>query len=139
MDTLPLSVWQKHFKDKDHYTDLRRRWSWLCSNSPDRPSLGPEHYLVYLALRGRDWRRAFTPITNQTKLNNGGLWDWGLWRAAVAVHSKYSQEVLLSVFDGLVTVEMLDQIRSMLPVPYAGVVKTDDAYINVPEEPAVTT
>ena len=60
--------------------------------------LHPAHYLLYLALLGKDWRRAFTPITNTTRLANGGLHDWGFFRALNRLHGNHwSSELLASI------------------------------------------
>lgn len=141
MDELPLNVWQANFKDKQHYLDFRARWSKLCSPTPypGRPELTPTHYLVYAALRGRDWRRGFTPITNPHKLANGGRDDQGWVHALRALHSTWSEKWIISVFDGLVTSEMLARVRAMVPTwdwsngPYPS--KLEDAYVNVPDAP----
>ena len=76
---------------------------------------GPEHFLLYQALRGKDWRKAFAPITNTKKLENGGFWAWGRLRAVAAVHSSVRQEALLQPFGGVVTAETLAGVRARLP------------------------
>ncbi len=136
MDKLPLKVWQTHFKDKQHYIDFRARWSKLCSTDTGRGRLlSPTHYLVYAALRGRDWRRGFTPITNPKKLANGGRDNQGWVHALREIHSSYSEGGILAVFDGQVTKEMLAQVRAVIPTwdwrngPYPS--RLEEAYVNV--------
>ncbi len=137
MDKLPLNGWKANFKDKQHYIDFRARWSKLCYTTADsdRPQLSPTHYLVYSALRGRDWRRGFTPVTNPKKLANGGRDDQGWVHALQKVHSSWYEGSTIDVFDGLVTKEMLAKVRAVLPTwnhrngPYPSTL--EDAYVNV--------
>jgi hypothetical protein len=64
---------------------------------------------------GKDWRKGFTPVTNQRKLANGGFYQWGLFRALALFHSEQHEEWLLAPFDGIVTSEMLKSIRQFIP------------------------
>lgn len=114
MNTLPRPVTAKLFANPDSYLALRRHWSALV-NSDRKHELSAAHHTLYLALLGKDWRKAFTPITNSRKLENGAFYDWGLLRALAKIHNKWNHEKLLSPFDGLVTAEMLQLIRNLLP------------------------
>jgi hypothetical protein len=69
---------------------------------------------------GKDWRKAFTPPTNQRKLDNGAFWGWGMLRALTTIQLKFKEEELLAPFEGLITSQMLDDLRSLLPTsnPY---------------------
>jgi hypothetical protein len=116
MNTLPRPLTAKLFANPDSYLALRKHWSALV-NSSRKHELSAAHHTLYLALRGKDWRKAFTPITNRRKLENGALYDWGLFRAFGILHSKWHEEKLLAPFDGLVTTEMLQFIRTLLPAP----------------------
>lgn len=116
MNTLPQAVTAKLFATPDSYLALRKQWSALV-NSNRKHDLSAAHHALYLALLGKDWRQAFTPITNSRKLENGAFYDWGLFRAFGMLHNKWSDKKLLSPFDGLVTAEMLQYIRSLLPAP----------------------
>jgi hypothetical protein len=113
MTTLPNETWQAHFESKEHYLQLRQRWSWL-HNSPDAPKLKSAHYLFYALLRGRDWRKGFTMFTNEVKRANG---YWGAWGANVATTELKCMSVrartgdFLAPFNGLVTLSMLKLVR----------------------------
>src|SRR5205085_345139 len=96
------------------YAALRRHWSGLV-NSERKHTLTAAHHLLYLALRGKDWRRAFAPISNPRKLANGALYDWGLVHALDGLHSQVAEEALLAPFAGLVTPAMLQQVRAWVP------------------------
>jgi hypothetical protein len=84
-------------------------------NSERRHELTAAHHLLYLALIGRDWRKAFTPFSNQHKLANGLFWSWGLFRALAVLYGGYRKKELLEPFEGLITSEMLGILRSVLP------------------------
>lgn len=97
------------------YEALRRHWAGLvrCKAS----GLGPEHYLLYLALLGRDWRRAFSPVTNPATLAKGGFFNWRFWPAIRALHARQAEERLLAPFAGLVSATQLEALRPLLPQP----------------------
>ena len=114
MDTLAKRETRSFFGSDEGYTALERHWSALV-NSPARKTLGPEHYLLYQALRGKDWRRGFTPITNRRKLENGAFYDWGLNHALRRLHSEWAREKLLKPFARVVNAETLQKVRAVLP------------------------
>jgi hypothetical protein len=116
MNTLPRAITARFFPEPDHYCALRDRWRWLLA-SDQRTQLTPAHHLLYLALRGRDWRRAFTPIRNPRKLANGAFPGWALFRALDQIQRPWHEEWLLAPFDGIVTPAMLAALRLLLPQP----------------------
>lgn len=93
---------------------IRRRWSELVRSAP-RHNLKAEHYLLYMALMHRDWRRAFTPVRRPKLLANGRRPYDAAIRALSIVHSSYHEAGLLEPFGGLVTPEMLAYLRAALP------------------------
>ena len=102
---------------RQHYA-LKKHWSALM-NSPRKHELAASHHLLYLALLGKDWRKAFTPVTNPKKLANGAFLGWALFRAFMQLHSQICEELLLAPFQGIVTPEMLRAVRRYLPAPKA--------------------
>ena len=116
MNTLSRAITARFFAEPENYDALKTGWQSL-QNSPQRHELEAAHHLLYLILRGKDWRKAFTPITRVSKLENGAFSNWGLFNALYALHSKQSQADLLAPFAGLVTPEMLQVARQLvLPV-----------------------
>lgn len=88
--------------------------------------------MVYAVLRGRDWRRGFTAITNKTKLENGAFDDWALWHVISEIDAlnmvtnedfqpeslaylRLKESAFLEQFRGLVTVAMLRGALARLP------------------------
>ena len=120
MKTLSRVITAQFFPNPDSYNALRKQWSVLI-NSKRRHNLSAIHHLLYLALLGKDWRKAFTPPTNQLKLNNGAFLGWVMFRALQTLHNEFLEQDLLDQFDGLITPKMLKDIRNLLPLlnPYS--------------------
>ena len=116
MKTLSRAITARFFPHPDSYNALRQGWSDLI-NSDSKHELYAAHHLLYLALMGKDWRKAFTPPTNQRKLDNGAFWSWGMFRALETIHQKYKEDELLAPFVGSVTPQMLSELRNLLPTP----------------------
>lgn len=99
--------------DPNAHHALRHQWSALL-NSERKHTLTSTHHLIYLALTGKDWRKAFTPVTNTRKLLNGGYNNWGLHDALHALKFAPPSD-LIAPFDGLLTYEVLPPLRALLP------------------------
>lgn len=112
MNTLSKALTSRVLIDPTVYVRLRQQWSVMMCASP-QPPLGPEHHLLYLALIGKDWRKAFTPVTNTRKLANGGFRNWGLMHAIRRVRFDLPRG-LLAPFGGIVTPPMLENVRLVL-------------------------
>jgi len=119
MNTLPRAITARFFPNSDSYYALRAHWSSLM-NSERRHELTAAHHLLYLALLGKDWRKAFTPPANPRKLANGAFSGWVMFMALYKQHSKFCESELLAPFDGLITPPILEELRSVL-VQYANV------------------
>ena len=114
MNTLSRAITARLFPNPTSYNAFRKQWSALI-NSERRHDLTSAHHLLYLALIGKDWRKAFTPLTSQRKLDNGGFYGWGMFRALEKIQLKYREEELLAPFDGLITSHILSELRALLP------------------------
>lgn len=125
MNTLSRAITARFFPNSDSYNALRRYWSSLI-NSEHKHELTAAHHLLYLVLTGKDWRKAFTPPSNQRKLDNGAFLSWKMFPALYMIHSKFKEEELLALFDGLVTAPMLDELRKLLPFANAYSYKASD-------------
>lgn len=115
MNTLPRAITAQVLTDPTLYQTIRQHWSELV-RSPRKHELRASHYLLYAALRGKDWRKGFTCMTNQRKLDNGAFQGWALFRAVTNLHMASREEFLLAPFDGLVTPVMLQDIRELIPM-----------------------
>ncbi len=119
MNTLPRDITSQFFNDPQSYIALRKHWSSLM-NSDRKHELSAAHHLLYTALLGKDWRKGFTPVSRPSKLANGGYYNWGLFHALAVVQSSYNISFLLGPFEGMVTDEMIQGLRRILPTlnPY---------------------
>ncbi|CAG0935113.1 hypothetical protein TFLX_03941 [Thermoflexales bacterium] len=125
MNTLSRAITSRFFTNPQDYSAFRKQWSTLL-NSDRKHDLTATHHLLYLALCGKDWRKAFTLARNRRKLENGAYAGWALWRALSQIHWTRDEAALLGPFEGLLTPEMLQQIRTWLPKP--------NAYVYRPEQ-----
>jgi hypothetical protein len=92
---------------KINVKELREVWSRVV-NSKAKYSLNVVHFALYAALRGSDWKKGLTPITNIKKLANGHkqssavvkdyLRYWLRWYPAPL-------EAFVNLLDGKVTLE----------------------------------
>ena len=115
MNTLSRAITAQYFTDTNAYTALHAHWRTLVGSDRKR-ELGAAHHLLYLALLGKDWRKGFTPPSNPHKLANGAFVGWALFRALRMLHSQVAEPGLLAPFGGLVTPQMLQQLRTHLPL-----------------------
>jgi hypothetical protein len=125
MNTLSRAITVRFFPNLDSYNALRKHWSDFI-NSERKRELTAAHHLLYLALIGKDWRKAFTPPTNQRKLDNGAFWSWEMFRALQVIQLKFKEEELLAPFDGLITSPMLSELQNLLPNANAYTYKPED-------------
>lgn len=95
MNTLSKKITPLFFnEDTRHncYNEVKAHWLKLQANSEQHP-LTLAHHILYAILRGKDWRKAFTPISNEVKLANGARAELALTEA------QYSLNARLSVFN----------------------------------------
>jgi hypothetical protein len=116
MNTLSKAVTARFFPTENSYNTIRNQWRVLV-NSEHRHELTTYHHLFYLALLGKDWRKAFTPPSNRRKLENGAFLGWSMFRALQALHNPLREQELLAPWAGFVTHEMLQALRTFLPLP----------------------
>ena len=115
MNTLSRALTARFFPNPDSYNALRKKWSDLI-NSEHKHELTAAHHLLYLALTGKDWRKAFTLPTNQRKVDNGAFRGWCMFGVLQTIHLIFKEQALLAPFDGLVTPQMLTQLRNLMPI-----------------------
>lgn len=114
MNTLPRAITAQVLTDPATYYAIRQHWSRLMRSERKR-ELHAAHHLLYLALIGKDWRKAFRCPSNPRKLANGAFYGWVMFHAFTLLHVKPCEAELLAPFDGLVTPQMLHVIRQWIP------------------------
>lgn len=114
MKTLNKKITSSFFINQETgWADLKARWKEVGARS----GCGSANAL-YAILRGKDYRKGLTPITNKNKLNNGGAHQWEGYRALRG----RQLEASLHMFDGIVYPEVLIKIQALLPpmpTPYS--------------------
>lgn len=108
------------FTSKEHYLSFISAWKHTFNDPELRKQLTPAHFLLYAALRGKDWRKGFTPCTNKNKIDNGYAPYYSAYNALLSIHtatqaSMWRAGMLMEPFNGTLTKEMLLIIGAMLP------------------------
>ena len=113
-NTLSITYTSNFFESEEDYRQFCQKWSEMM-NSDKKNDLKAVHHLLCLALRGKDWRKAFTLPTNRNKLENG--YQPAVLKAFQTLNSSYREDVVLDRFDGLVTKPMLAAVRRVIATP----------------------
>lgn len=106
-----LTVSSQLIASREDYLALRKHWAALV-NSDRKHEMKAVHYLIYMILLGRDWRKAFTFPTNKNKVNNG--YTPALYPAMNAVYSPYREKKVWEPFAAFVTHDAPEIVRRMM-------------------------
>jgi hypothetical protein len=71
MNTLGKEITQEFFEDENGYQKFIARWSEMMNDKNVCKDINAAEHLIYLAVRGKDWRKGFTAATNKNKVANG--------------------------------------------------------------------
>jgi hypothetical protein len=115
MKTLSKEITATFFSSTEGYAQLMTRWSRTMQDRAARKRLTAAHHLLYLILRGKNWQKAFAPVTNPTKLEHGGFYNWKARSAVMALHCDGNRKELLAPFADLIRAEALCAIRQRVP------------------------
>lgn len=121
MNTLSKKITPNFFKEEikhNCYFEVKKHWLALQNNQDCHLAL--EHHILYAILRGKDWRKCFTPITNEVKLINGAQTDLALGRALYRINSHYG------VFDSFAQLIDRESCARLVRAVLQG--RKDDAY-----------
>lgn len=89
MNTLSKKITPIFFKEEikpNCYNEVKELWLTLQKN--DEIQLTLAHHVLYAILRGKDWRKCFTPVTNEVKLANGASPDRAIVEAMYCLNSR---------------------------------------------------
>jgi hypothetical protein len=141
VNTLSKAITNRWFTSPEAFATIERAWK-AYVNSSEGKTLSSAHFLLYAALRGKDWRKGFVHEDKlvaphaQEQVGESG------WRPNVALrqihqnatiytwlprgkadadkpadyHGAYRTTTLLGPFGGSVTAEMLEAVREVLPM-----------------------
>jgi len=137
MNTLSKSITAAWFIDASRYHNLRRVWRTL-TNSNRKHVLGPLQHMLYLALLGKDWRRAFQPPTRPSKLASGALAAWPMPACLAQIRQNTIDDSDIALFEGAITRDDVKKLSQHMPDlswqtrydagTWSGGVHTFDAY-----------
>lgn len=114
MKTLGKKVTKSFFRTKNGWTNLKKAWvKELKAGSSF--TFDPGVHLLYNALRGKDYRKGFTPTTNRKKIINGQYRDSGMMKAVASARLESTKEAVLLIFGKHITREGLESLIAMLP------------------------
>ena len=71
MNTLGKAITKQFFHNESGFDLLQHDWQRNWQDKSLVEKLEPIHFFLYQALRGKDWRKAFTAVTNDNKIENG--------------------------------------------------------------------
>lgn len=118
MQTLGKSITSSFFTSPDGFSELKRIWKEQhLDKSPD-----PAVHILYLILRGKDYRRACTKLSNKNKLENGGIATWSPRHAIFRILRDQGpcngdKPSLYDPFAGVLRLGIADFVRSLVPKP----------------------
>lgn len=105
------------------YEKLTQHWSQKIKEGHHFTSFD---HLLYAALRGKDWRKGYS-VPNAKKLES--RYRGPHLHDLAVVHSSWRETWMLTLFDGILTLESLGRLRQLLPKS-SGL--ADSAYREIP-------
>ena len=138
MNTLHQTTWQSNFGSKQHYIDFKKKWSEIV-NSDKKHTLTSSDFVLYALLRGRDWRKGFTlPVEHKGNYESRNPFNvFGSIRKAFRnLEQDTVRNKIIELFDGLLTMDMIDKAISYSNLPDNGWLKLGwkDAYTENPHK-----
>jgi len=114
MNTLPKTITQQFFKTPDGYEQCKAIWK--HNLGPQGQKLTVTHHMLYAILRGKDWRKGFTPMTNKNKLANGNFEAWAFFDAVWMLEAKHWEKETYAPFKEILADDAIEKIRALLPL-----------------------
>jgi hypothetical protein len=125
MNTLSKTITRTFFQTETGYQELEARWRERLASGT---TLHGQDYLLYQLLRGKDYRKAFTPPTHPAKVANGhrpyleqrlyGPWSFLFFRAPNRYQPFPWDENLkhwLKPYQDLLAEDITEQLRVLIP------------------------
>jgi hypothetical protein len=120
MNTLGKEITQGFFEDENGYQKFIARWSEMMNDKNVCKDINAEEHLLYLALRGKDWRKGLTAATNKNKVENGyngsqyGDWGGNINRIVYGARGIRNDYHFLCFFKGIINEEGLRKVRQYI-------------------------
>lgn len=120
--TLSKTITSKFFATEGGYDEMRRRWKAAVNNKDTREGLTSSNHALYLILSGKNLQKAFTPITQKVKLDNGMTPHNGLRKAlsGLQLYSSSDRKYIRNskvwaMFDDLLSDDVEKLILEVIP------------------------
>lgn len=127
MYTLNKDITRTFFQTTEGYEALEARWSQLLEQDKQlaNKQLSSTHHLLYAALRGKNWHKSYTPITNAVKIANGQDANGALKNDLFCLKSSLAayRTYVASLFGDLVSREGFETLLTVMgnqDQPYKG-------------------
>jgi len=130
--TLGKQITVTFFEQPDGFDKLEAHWRRAWQDEEWRNSLTAAHFLIYMAIRGKDWIKIFTPVLNEVKLANGMRPLEAVDRALAQIARPRAD--LLTPFGGCVTPEGLRRLYVTLQTDTEELDLGTAAFVWEPEE-----
>ena len=105
--TLGKALTATFFVDEDGFQQLEERWKTAIKQGFTPTS---EQIFAYAVLRGKDWRKCFTPITSEVKLANG----FRPHQSAVQAMGSLSRVITEFPFKDLISPNLYPNLKAVL-------------------------
>jgi len=77
MNTLGTAITSQFYVNPETgYADITAAWKQALA---DKTPMNAGSYMLYAILRGKDWRKGISPITNHNKIANGGYYNSAMY------------------------------------------------------------
>lgn len=124
--TLNQTITSRFFATEGGYDEMRRRWAAAVKDKEIRKTLTSSHHALYTILSGKSLGKAFTPITNQVKLDNGATPFGGasyalshMWSYDLSTRKNVARPEVWSMFKDLLSEDAAELVRALVPTNVA--------------------
>ena len=128
MNTLNKTITSKFFVNPSDYNTLVKRWSELV-NSPEGKTLQSCHFLWYLVLRGKNYKKSFFP----GRMMQHHTTPQGLYNAKNGRYNQKYVDFFTTYFGDILVLDWQNKIKTILPNLYDQI-ESDDCYNNAKVE-----
>jgi len=118
MNTLSKQITGTYFFDEDqeNYNKLIKTWSDLVNDSEKKNLLTHYEHIIYLVLRGRDWRKAIRVSTNSKRIENGYIPKYHKLFSVPVSEYRFKNK-LVPLFGDLFTIEQIRNAEKSMNIP----------------------
>ena len=130
MNTLGKQITRQFFHNESGFDLLQNDWQRNWQDKSLIEHLQPVHFFLYQAFRGKDWRKAFTAVTNERKIENGYHPMHAVRQILGELNTavRFNNDTIIEPLGPEVTMESLKLLLTYLPAE--GDLLAGSSYIN---------